>query len=384
MTRHLSSVCLAAEICPLCHAGVKHHTNSASSIGGADRHAVTDIHAVEGAGGVGLAECLAGDMWRAAGVMTVDRYTLEMRSAWDAFCQQSPRAWFWHSRAWVDYCRAYDVTAVDDSYVIRRAGRIVAVAPFLIGRLRGEIKLGGVCGGASPVFPAAEDESAMAVAVATLAHVARLAGCDRVTLRSSPLAAEPLRGVPATTAWDDASWATRVVTLQGDLWASVRKSYRSLIHAAERKCLFLVWWNNPLGVSTISTCQDVHRQAAHRLTRSPETWRLMGDWIAKGNALAVVAYDDAGTAVAFAYWIVDRGRAYYASGASLVDDVLHAVIWRSLIELSRVGCVRAELGWQAHAVDVKGQGIEFFKRGFGGTDVPIVAATTRLIDEQGG
>jgi hypothetical protein len=56
---------LAAERCPLCAAGTPHHTNSATSIGGADRHPVYDLHAVEDTGGVGLAECLAYDIWMA-------------------------------------------------------------------------------------------------------------------------------------------------------------------------------------------------------------------------------------------------------------------------------------------------------------------------------
>lgn len=44
--------------CEHCKAGVPHHTNSETSIGGADRHMIYDIHAVEDTGGVGLAECL--------------------------------------------------------------------------------------------------------------------------------------------------------------------------------------------------------------------------------------------------------------------------------------------------------------------------------------
>mgnify|MGYP001591577769 CR=1 FL=1 len=50
--------------CPLCHARVPHHTNSASGIGRADdRHPVYDIHVVDDKGGVGLTECAAGDLW---------------------------------------------------------------------------------------------------------------------------------------------------------------------------------------------------------------------------------------------------------------------------------------------------------------------------------
>lgn len=53
----------AAALCPHCAAGVPHHTNSAMSIGGADRHPIYDLHAIDDASGVGLTECLAGDLW---------------------------------------------------------------------------------------------------------------------------------------------------------------------------------------------------------------------------------------------------------------------------------------------------------------------------------
>lgn len=54
----------ARAICPLCAQHVPHHTNAGGSIGGGDRHPIYDLHAVEDAGGVGLAECTAYAIWR--------------------------------------------------------------------------------------------------------------------------------------------------------------------------------------------------------------------------------------------------------------------------------------------------------------------------------
>lgn len=50
-------------VCSLCARDVPHHTNAAGSIGGADRHVIRDLHAVEDTSGVGLAECLAFKVW---------------------------------------------------------------------------------------------------------------------------------------------------------------------------------------------------------------------------------------------------------------------------------------------------------------------------------
>ena len=56
---------LAAARCALCAARVPHHTNSQTSIGGADRVPIYDLHAMDDPGGVGLAECTAAEVWRA-------------------------------------------------------------------------------------------------------------------------------------------------------------------------------------------------------------------------------------------------------------------------------------------------------------------------------
>lgn len=61
----------AAVICPHCAAGAPHHTNSRTSIGGADRIPVYDLHEVDDTGGVGLAECLAYDaVWKSSEPLT--------------------------------------------------------------------------------------------------------------------------------------------------------------------------------------------------------------------------------------------------------------------------------------------------------------------------
>ena len=99
----------------------------------------------------------------------------------------------------------------------------------------------------------------------------------------------------------------------------------------------------------------------------------MTEWIDAGIMLPALAFRGR-EAVAFALWIVFRGSAYYASGASIEDDVQHAVIWRSLLALRARGVRVAELGWQGKAETEEERGIEHFKRGFGGRDVPVIAA----------
>lgn len=53
----------AAAYCRLCLRGVPHHTNARRSIGGTDRIVIADLHEVQDASGVGLAECAAAHVW---------------------------------------------------------------------------------------------------------------------------------------------------------------------------------------------------------------------------------------------------------------------------------------------------------------------------------
>lgn len=196
----------------------------------------------------------------------------------------------------------------------------------------------------------------------------------RWRFRSSPLAQHPdasaIRAAFLEYGFRDISWRTRLVDLaltEAELWRGIRKSYHSLIHAGEKRlCL-----NIACNVDDLHGC---HAAAAGRDTRPPATWEFMQRWLNEKAALLVTARDpcNADAVVGAAYWYVWKGAAYYGSAAYLVDNVAHAVIWRSLQALRGLGVRRVEMGWQGHATDEKGRHIEFFKRGFGGEDVPLV------------
>ena len=166
-----------------------------------------------------------------------------------------------------------------------------------------------------------------------------------------------------------ATWATRILDLtppEQELWRGVRKSYHAIINKGRRRYTTTV---NPLG---IEEARALHYLAAGHFTRAKRTWDLMGEWLRDGHALLIVA-TDGGMPNAYAIWITHHGWAYYASGAALVDNVQHAVIWESILALKARGITTVELGWQAKDGDTeKDRGIATFKRGFGGVDAPVV------------
>lgn len=162
-----------------------------------------------------------------------------------------------------------------------------------------------------------------------------------------------------------ATWQTRILDLspsEAELWTGLRKSYKALINGANRQLNFRL-------ATDTEIARVLHLRCAGRVTRPLATWQLMTDWLAAGAGLLVLAYDGAAP-LAFAYAIRHADWSYYASGASVDDDLQHAVIWHALMALKARGVRWAELGWRGQAQDPKGQSIEHFRGGFGGRDEP--------------
>lgn len=183
-------------------------------------------------------------------------------------------------------------------------------------------------------------------------------------------------------------WKTRILDLsQSDevLWRGVRRSYHALINKLAREFPSTDDFEYGssyhdivfgLGSGTlIAHAQETHLADAGRQTRSDETWRIMGEWAETENGLIAFAIDEAKTPAcrAFVYFIIDGEWAYYASAASLDRDLNLFLVWKALVALKARGIRIVELGWQGHARDPKGLGIEFFRRGFGGVDVDVNA-----------
>ena len=162
------------------------------------------------------------------------------------------------------------------------------------------------------------------------------------------------------------------------MWPHLRRSYRALIHKAEREYVIASdCGHTARSVLSFLMYQQLHRSLA-MVPRNGETYQLQREWLLDGRALVTVAWKDPSVRGA-AYWIVYKGAAYYASGAFVEDNVAHAVIWRSLLALRGLGVRNVSLGWQGIGVTEKERNIEFFKRGFGGRDVPVPVISRRCV-----
>lgn len=284
--------------------------------------------------------------------------------AWNQFVADSPTGWFFHTTWWLDYAVAYTPGCVDHSFVVTAdTGEVLALVPLLS---HGDQL---VCGG--QLLPA--PLSVRSLDVTDTAQSEALARLGRAPF--------PVQLRPGIQPQQTMPHGYRVETRQtyvldlsapeAALWQGVRKSYKSLIHAAERK--------HQLAFGTgeaIVEAQKIHRAQAGRQTRSDETWKLMADWVDLGYARLIFAFAQTGP-VGYAYVIWWKRWAYYGSAAYTVPNVSHALQWALIRHLKVDNVCCYELGSAAQDGDSeKAQGIAKFKGGFGGALWPQLVVHT--------
>lgn len=169
-----------------------------------------------------------------------------------------------------------------------------------------------------------------------------------------------------------AAWTTRVLALdrpEAELWRGVRRSYHALIHRLERDAGLSVSEARTAS-DFLGVCRPLHLAEAGRDTRPLASWLVQGDWVDARAARCFVA-SRGSRPVGFAFVSVYERWAYYFSAASTERDVQHLIQWHAISELRSAGVLCYELGWMDKDGDSeKDRQIAFFKRGFGGFDVP--------------
>lgn len=282
--------------------------------------------------------------------------------AWDAFVRERPWGWWFHTSAWLEYSLAYAPGSRDASVAAVLGGRIVAALPFVIGS-DGRQTHGG------QVTPAPLLDSAV---------VSSVTGDDWNDASSQMWrpGQVPEGGVPVSHVL--AETVTHVVDLSRGreaVWAGLRKSYKPLIHKAEREFEIASLSAAPeeACVRAIEVARDVHYTAAGRRTRSAETWAMQARWMHQGYG--VLATASRGLDVyGFAYGVRFKDWAYYCSGATLQKNLSHALVWQLMQHMQSDAGYRTryfEVGHDAETDDEKAKSIAFFKAGFGGERVPV-------------
>lgn len=154
---------------------------------------------------------------------------------------------------------------------------------------------------------------------------------------------------------------SQVIDLRMHKWSDVRKSYHSIIHRAQER-YHINEEANIVGYKLVHRC-------VFGVVRSSKTFQIQASWMPE-HAMVVTAVGSGGEIVAASLWIIYQGAAYYASGPSNENNVMQAVIWKSLQLLKERGVTLVELG-QIDGETEKEKGISHFKSGFGGEPKPF-------------
>lgn len=331
-------------------------------------------------------------------MITVPRRELSSTD-WNKYVQKQTGGWWWHRSEWLDYSLAYRPDAVDHSVAfVSKEGNVVGVVPAIVDN-------GRVAMGDDPcIVPLVNKRLRVGEVMELLDSTPILSFPLAWRWCSEPVEQQPLSvltGLAQREGFTFQQWATQCIDLEdvtiGELWKGIRKSYKSLIHAAERKYLIVTG-----GAELWSDYERCHKKMATR-PRPQATYDHQREWTAHNRARVVVAYGSGGlinptvgfrfltpsqpqdgimggsspltstrpviaTALAFVY----KQRAYYASAASTERNVQHACQWAMMCDLSCYDVHTYEVGW----VDRTHDGIEFFKQGFGGEPVDMHAVVS--------
>ena len=285
-------------------------------------------------------------------------WSTSLAPQWDAYCDDHPLAWFWHRSGWMIYCESRSSEMLNLSFAVVHGGEIVGICPII---REGSALLyeRGPC--PEPLY----DNDAIKYEILT--HL-------RAVMRSYRVDTYDFRGAISGIATSDISWATRIIELHAPSGIeliprllNVRKSYRSLI----RRCQETHHIEKSYDPRAVNILHDLHREQAGRETRPQTTWDLMSAWVQSGHAYLCTAFNSAGICDGAIYVYAYKDHEYYGHAATRIKDINHALIWKAI---STSTAQTFEAGWQSHARDKKGQAIEFFRRGFGGTNQPFIVS----------
>jgi hypothetical protein len=314
--------------------------------------------------------------------------------AWDDFCATSPSAWFWHTTAWRDYTLAYrpQLASQSRAFFVVAGDEVVAAVPLMLeqdGTIPELSFGGGDCWAPALAaeLPSRRRLEALRRALTHADDVARAERAVRASFRWSPLVGglEDFVAFLAETTrsgYADASTTATVVDLsqpRDALLHRMTKGHRSDITRAARSMTVEVTDKASVTPARFDEYRVLHEKAAGRVTRPARTFELMEEWISQGTGLLVTARKD-GQPVSCAYLNLYRDGAYYSSAATdplVLEPAGHLVQWSAMEWLQAHGFLRYELGRQQfgplpHDVpSTKELNIARFKRGFGGTLVPV-------------
>ena len=332
--------------------------------------------------------------------MEIASYEEVGREAWDAFCLESDDAWFLHTALWLEYTLAYrpDAQGQNQSFAVVDRGLILAVCPLIIERAGEEgsdFSELAFAGEPCPVpalkngLGAKNRTKVTDLVFAQIDEIAFASEIGRCSLRFNSLTKS--YGGYGTVSFNhlvrfgylDYSLYTQVLDLADDedtILRSMRKGHKYSVKQARSECAIEVFDRESITPEVFAAYGVLHAKASGRKTRNQSTFDLMFEWVKEGDAVlcgARVGADFIGFALAFVY----KDGSLYASACNDPDaeekSIGHGIQWALICHLKERKIRRYDMGLQfwspqlPYTPDRKAVEISLFKRGFGGTTVPV-------------
>lgn len=223
------------------------------------------------------------------------------------------------------------------------------------------------------MFPRAGVAIDPAVAEAALAHldtVAREPAGGKIALIESPRL--PLAEACGKRGYRAAEHDFASADLTGGeagLRKGLRKSFKSLLNWGKGNLALEIYGKANPDRGLFKRYQDFHTKVAGRVTRAPDSWEVMADWIARGHGELVLGSLD-GELVTGTMVVDGTETAYYASGVYDRDrfdkPLAHWPLWLAMLHAGERGRRSFDLGDipRRGAASDKEFNIGYFKRGF--------------------
>lgn len=338
--------------------------------------------------------------------MEIVPLTPDLYAEWDAFCEASDEAWFWHTSRWIEYAVNYwqAGSTRSFSFFAKDEHGIVAICPLVeecfpspngVGTVR-EFSMSYGGGFSSPTPALANGLTKQRhdqILDAVMEYVDCLAqqrGVARTTFRLFPLSPAfhkpevPLHNYLSRYGYIDISLSTQIISLGRDIqsiWHDIRKGHRYDIRRGLQAVEHVSLTYENISINDFTAYCDMHRKAAGRVTRPDTTFELQYQWVQQGKA-ALFGSRANERWLGFAFVLLYKDGAYYQSGcedpeADISLPIGHTLQWHIIGWLKKRGYAFYEIGWQYFSpqpyclASEKERSISAFKRYFGGQTVPL-------------
>lgn len=316
------------------------------------------------------------------------------RPEWDAFCEQSPDAWFAHTSGWIDYTANMRLQDQSEnlSFAVVHGKRLLALVPLIKEKHQGHKHI--AYAGFNTPYPALlgslVDAERKTIEKFIFEKIAALAEVDYWCFSISSLTDQVLnRSLNVNPlprhGFHDTTISSNILLLNAEaeeLYKNFRKGCKSDIKTAQKRGItVLVVDQANYEAKHFDRYRAIHFAAAGRQTRTDESWETQRGWLQSGASILALAEKD-GQIISAAFVNTYKHRAYYQSSATLPEferevGLGHVMQWEVIQYLKKTAFTHYEIGWNyqpnisQEVADPKLLGISRFKAGFGAEVFPL-------------